>query len=640
MVDLGSGQCPASLIPRMAVTQCCRLAIRVLTFSAAPLLSLLGGCHDAWINRTDRQVYNLIAERQQAALGETSDARIEDAPTERRTERMYRFNPRPVEPGIPPDFHLPLEGMESPDRPSAAKPVENVNPAAGSGASGPVSPALPTTGSGEVTDPLNAVPWQQPAVSDLSPSIFPEGVEVRVFGLPDALAYALRHSRTFQDAKEDLYLSALALTLERHLWTPQLVTTIRADYTNAGQDEAFDQALTAVGEAAVTQRLPWGGNVSARVLGTLVRDLTDHITTGETGQTILSANLPLLRGAGPSAYESRYQAERNLIYAVRTYEHFRRSFVVEVASSYFALQGQQAAVQNTFVSYLSRKQDAERAEFIEKMGQNTSIFEAPRAKSSLRQSESALVSGKEQYATALDRFKVFIGMAVDAPLDVLAQDDDAGSRNIDLLLREVDQSAAIEAALRFRLDLLNALDQVDDERRGVRVAKNAILPDLAADGGVTLDTNPEKLGTMEYDTTERTDWRAGLELRMDDRKRERNAYRESLIALRRAERAYELRADNVRVEVRGAMRRIAQQANLRAIQELNVAENEFRAAAAREQFNLGKSTNQDVVDAENDLLAARNQLAGAVAAYRVAILQFRRETGTLRVSDDGVIATD
>ena len=601
------------------------------------LLLASGGCFDALTRRTDRQIYDLISERQQAALGETSDARIEDASPDKKDDRMYRFNPRPVAPGIPEVFKKPQEGMESAARTDAgqmAEPVDasTVTPTAES------SPAPP--GTGTVPNPLGVIPWQQSAVSELSPRFFPEGTAIQVFSLHDALGYAMRHSRTFQDAKEDLYLAALALTLERHLWTPQFVATVRADYLNAGQDASFDQALSAVSEASVTQRLPWGGNVSARVIGNLMRDLTDHVTTGETGQTILSAELPLLRGAGPSAFESRYQAERDLIYAVRQYEQFRRAFVVEVASSYFELQGLRSAVNNTYVSYESRKHDAQRAEFIENVGQAREISEAPRAKSSLRQAEAGLISSKEVYVSALDRFKVFLGMAVEASLDVVSQDEDQESKDIDILLREVDQDTAIETALKLRLDLLNALDQVDDERRGVRVAKNAILPDLNADGNVTLDTNPDKLGTFEYDTTERTDWRAGIELRMDDRKRERNAYRQAQVILRRAERNYQLQADNIRVEIRRAMRRIAQQANLRAIQELNVAENEFRAAAAREQFNLGKSTNQDVVDAENDLLAARNDLSQAVAAYRVAILEFRRETGTLRVTDEGVISTE
>ena len=52
---------------------------------------------------------------------------------------------------------------------------------------------------------------------------------------------------------------------------------------------------------------------------------------------------------------------------------------------------------------------------------------------------------------------------------------------------------------------------------------------------------------------------------------------------------------------------------MRLIQSLNVEENEMRLEAATAQFDLGRITNRDVVEAEDDLLSARNQLAAALA---------------------------
>ena len=72
------------------------------------------------------------------------------------------------------------------------------------------------------------------------------------------------------------------------------------------------------------------------------------------------------------------------------------------------------------------------------------------------------------------------------------------------------------------------------------------------------------------------------------------------------------------------------------IQVLNVSENQLRLDAARAQNELGRKDNRDVVEAESDLLDARNSLARAVSAYRNAILGFRRDTETLRVTDDGL----
>jgi outer membrane protein TolC len=567
------------------------------------------GCHDHMVDRTDRRVYGLIADRQRHSLGTEYDVRVEDGPTDPGgTDGMYSFTPRPADPTVPEAFQVtPAEAPDDADMPDA--PEEAAAPADADSQTGP----------------------------EMSPDIYSteERAEVQTFGLRDSLAYAMRHGRSLQNAKEDLYLAGLELSLERHLWTPQLAASFQAAYDDfEDTDPNFDRAMTTVSEAAVSQQLPYGGSISAKIIHTLMRDIGDHVEKGETGQMILEAAIPLLRGAGRAAYESRYAAERELIYAVRRYERFRRSFLVDVAAEYFNLQQAKAAIANTYTSYLSRRQAWEKAEAFQRLGKSRSVFEAPRAKSNLRRAESALVSAKERFESALDRFKILIGMPVESRLDVVGQDEDRESRTLDALLPDVDEPDAVEIAVKFRLDLLNEADRVDDARRGIAVARNRILPDLELTGSTTLNSDPGQLRPLNV-RRERTTWRGGVTLRVDDRETERSAYRSSLVALRRAERDYDVAADTVQADVRRALRRIHETSDLRLIQRLNVEENEGRLQAAQAQFDLGRSTNQDLVDAEDDLLAARNDYASAVAAYRVAILALRRDTGTLRVTDEG-----
>ena len=127
------------------------------------------------------------------------------------------------------------------------------------------------------------------------------------------------------------------MSLERFLWTPQLSSQLSYEFADYGQVREFDRAMTATASIAAEQRLPLGGTVTAQVIDRWMRDLKVHTTSGETGTMILSADIPLLRGAGKVALESRYQAERNLIYAVRTFERFRREFVVDIAGDFFTL---------------------------------------------------------------------------------------------------------------------------------------------------------------------------------------------------------------------------------------------------------------------------------------------------------------
>ena len=256
------------------------------------------------------------------------------------------------------------------------------------------------------------------------------------------------------------------------------------------------------------------------------------MTTAESGQIILQAELPLFRGAGRVAYESRYQSERSLIYAVRTFERFRRSFAVQVSRSYFELQQFKAGIENAHKSYINRRRDWEKAEYTKELGQSQTIFDASRALASFRSAEASLVSAKEQYASALDRFKILIGMSVDEPLDVLHQDKDPYGPLVDNLCPAIGEETAVQVAIDYRLDLLTSRDEIDDARRGVVVAKNQILPDLNLTGGISFDPDDAHLDLTDY-SDRRTTYSAGIRLQMDDRKQERNGYRRSLVTLRR-----------------------------------------------------------------------------------------------------------
>lgn len=550
------------------------------------VIPALAGCHEYFIHDADREVHRLITERQQGALGETHSADL--GPEEGRigsTAGLYDFVPHPVDPAVPEAFR--------------ARPSE------------PVATSQPTT------TPTTS----QPATSQ------PSG-ERRPFPLHEALAYAMHNSRDFQFQKEELYLTALALSLERFLWTPQFVAEVSAEFADYGQVRDFDRAMTAVADVSASQRLPWGGEVTARVINTLMRDLGVHTTSGETGQFILEANIPLFRGAGRVAYESRYQAERNLIYAVRDFERFRRQFAVDVASNYFNLVNLQAQIANARESVKNFEHDLSRSRALAEAGRILRI-EADRAQVELLFARNDLVSADVNYENSLDRFKILIGMPTETPIDVVAEE-------VGLLDPQVAERDAVAAALRYRLDLLNELDTVDDARRQVLIARNNLLPDFNLHGSITLDTDPNRKNSVSYNT-DRTTWRgdAALEIPLQ-RLPERNEYRSALIDLRRAERNFDLREDQVRQDVRNALRDLEQARFSMEIQRRNIEINAIRRELARSLLEKAKLTStRDVVEAETDFRNARNRFAQAESEYRSAILAFLRDTGTLRVADDG-----
>ena len=623
-----------------------KLRMWVLEAPLLVVLLLVGGCQTLLIDPADREVYRLIEARQQAALGEVHSAHIGvDDGAVARADSMYRFVPHPVDSAmpeveLPPPVETPAAqpqtqaspvppGIEPPEDPEPADAQEDAAREAESPGAPAVEEVEGEAPEGSEAELIDEALLKKPELMDDG---VPEGAQV--FSIADALAYAMRHARTLQNAKEELYLAALDLTLERHLWTPQFSASVETDYANYGQVADFDHAMDAVSTVAVAQQLPLGGQVTASIINNFMRDLGNQVTTGETGNVVLSADIPLLRGAGRSAYESRFQAERSLIYAVRTYERFRRTLLVDLAGDYFNLQQLKAAIANSRADYFLRADDYREAAFSKDLEMDRTVFDIFRAKASWRDAEAALVNAREQYATALDSFKIRIGMPVDEPLDVVSQEQDAFSGTLDELRLDLDLETLIEVALGYRLDLINRRDWVDDARRGVQVARNRILPDLDLTGSATLDTDPNRWNSVSYNT-ERVTWQSGLRLSLDDRKSERNAYRASLISLRQAERSHEEFSDSVRAQVRRALRRLEQQESVREIQALQVAENELRAEAARSKYDLGEIDNRDRDDALRSLLSARNSMARAVANYRSAVLEFLRDTGTLRVTEDG-----
>ncbi len=615
---------------------------RVLTsILCVALVVSVSGCRQWFLDSADREVAELIKQRQMAALGETFDTSLprEDGNIPRR-DPMYNFVPSPVDSTVPENFQsatptdedmLALEAQAKAEE--EARFEAEAQAAAAAAAEGDANPDAGGDAESDEAGDAKKIP------DVLEPPALPEVGDLRTMQLSEVLAYAIRKSRDYQTEKEALYLTALDLTLERFLWTPRFVDSVLSfDYINNGQVSEFDQALTAVSNFAVEQRLPYGGEVTARVINTLIRDIDDNLTNAETGQASLSARIPLLRGAGPVAYESRYQLERDLVYAVRRFERFRREFLVDIAGQYFNLQSLKARIASAEGQMISLRVNYSRDKALA-AAQRILPIEADRTRVSWLNAQNSYISAQETYYAALDFFKINLGMPTDEPItvpDATPDELDEDVEQLFLLDPEIEPSTAISTALDFRLDLLTTKDAVDDARRGVRNAENTLLPRMDFNGSVTFDTEPNKPRVTEFDS-DRTTWRASLDFEIPlNRQAERNVYRRSLISLRRAERAYDNAYDIVRLEVRRALRRLVRAKFSIGIQDEQIRINKFRQKLAQAKFESGQLTsNRDIVEALNDLRDAENARASAEADFRSAVLDFLLSTGTLRVDDSG-----
>jgi outer membrane protein TolC len=443
-----------------------------------------------------------------------------------------------------------------------------------------------------------------------------------------ALAFAIAHSREYRFAEEEYVLAALRLLIERHRWGPRFFDEVRAEARASGDNGLYDSSLSLVNEFRITQRLPHGGEIAARALARATEDLHQFVS-GERVQDaelILTADIPLLRGAGLAAREDRIQAERSMIYAARAFESFRREFLFDISQDYLDLVVQQQAIANA-ERQVKRFEELEVRQ--EALRNREPVFQIDLAAQDTLFARDRLNSQRESHRLALDRFKIRLGMPTEEPLRIVAVMPNLPPPDIGV-------EEAVALAMQYRLDLQSRRDQVDDARRQVLIARNNLLGDLDVSAQASLPTDDSRgragLDFEPQDSELRAAVTFGLPL---DREIERLGLRDSEIALERAVREYTRFRDTVALEVRAAVREIDRALFSLQIQVDNVA------IAERRQESIdaapGRADARDRSEAATNLLRARDDLDRARRDLQVAILGYLVSSGQLRVQGDGQI---
>ena len=164
------------------------------------------------------------------------------------------------------------------------------------------------------------------------------------------------------------------------------------------------------------------------------------------------------------------QAERDLVYAARDFERFRREFLFDIADEYLNLVVLQRSIGISEAQVESFRQVESQQIALQQAGRATP-FDADEARNETLDAIASLNSARERLRLAVDRFKVRLGIPIDTAVEIL--DDE-----FELPVPEADLDAAVVAAMRFRLDLQNQRDSVTDRRRALFNARNGLLADL------------------------------------------------------------------------------------------------------------------------------------------------------------------
>jgi outer membrane protein TolC len=448
--------------------------------------------------------------------------------------------------------------------------------------------------------------------------------------LRTALVYAVDHSREFRFETEEYVLSALRLLAQRHLWGPQWFNDVSATIRGDATEGTYDVALDLVNELGVTQRLPYGGTVSARALAVATEDL--HLKVEGEGvqsaEILLEADIPLLRGAGMVARETRIQAERSLIYSARDFARFRREFLFNITRDFLDLVVRIQQIENGRIGVASFQQVEDEQDALYRAGRSTP-FDAAEAQNATLDAIGQLNGDVERYRLALDAFKVRLGMPVEEPLVIVFDE-------FVLEPPDVDMETAVIAAMNYRLDLQTERDRVEDARRGIENAENALLSDLRVRASYTLPTDPSKdRAGLQFDPDDAS-FDAGVTWGLPlDRELERLALREAQIDFERSQRNYGEFRDEVALSVRGAVREIDAALFSLRIDEQNVEVAERRQASI--EADPARADIRQKTQAIEQVLRARDNRDSARRDLSVSVLRYLLASGQLRVNARGRI---
>ncbi len=471
-------------------------------------------------------------------------------------------------------------------------------------------------------------------ISDVPPS--PNDVQIpeyrpdHAITLTEAVALATAQNRTYQTQKENLYLQALNLTLARHEFNPQFFGILGGSYNR----NAADESVSADSRFGFNQLLAEGTNISVSIANDWMRFLTGDPRQSLGSLLTASFAQPLLRGSRREiVQENLTQAERDTLYELRSFNRFRKTFVVGIINDYYSVLEALDQVENANNNYQRLSIAYEQLKMLGEAGRQKS-FEVDQAEQSKLSAWDNYVSTQESYKQVLDQFKIKLALPTDAQV-VLDPNEMRALERQDISDPNYPLDEAMELALQERLDLANNRDQVADAERKVMVAEDNLAAALELVGSANVDsTPPSRMGRMRF---HEGDYSLGLDMDLPlERKAERNAYRTALITLSRQQRAYELAIDEVKLTVRQSYRDLREAASRHKIQQLSLDLALKRVESTKMLLDAGRSTTRDMLESERALLDAQNARTSALVTYTIAKLRFFLNIEILQVQPDGM----
>ena len=238
-----------------------------------------------------------------------------------------------------------------------------------------------------------------------------------------AVEVALLNSREYQTTLENLYLSALGLTLNRFEFDLQWFGRNRTTFTHFGTGGAPTETntLTSFTDVGFSRNFAAGGQLLATFANSLVYEFTGAGSQQVRSNIIINLIQPLLRGAGRKVrLENLTQAERNVLYNVRDFARFRKQFWADIAIQNGGYLDLLLAVQTVRNSQANLKQQEQTYRLYSELfeGGRASAVERDQFFQGVQSARLSVIQAETALQNALDAFKLRLGIPPRVPIEL------------------------------------------------------------------------------------------------------------------------------------------------------------------------------------------------------------------------------
>lgn len=449
--------------------------------------------------------------------------------------------------------------------------------------------------------------------------------------IEEAIQRALRRNFTLEAGRFNPQIAKDQIDIAQGTYLPTFSFSTSRGLSRTAQDGATLGTKTKTGDTRLSVNEVFPTGTTATVSTKLDKTETSYLSgvnPAYNADLTVSLRQPLLAGAGLEVNRAPIQRARlGLDRANLTYQASVLDVIQSTENAYYALAfaREQLDVRKFSLQLAERLLDEAKTRRQTGVATDLDVLQADVGVANARRgvllAQQSVRDNEEALLALIGQFEL------DASLGTVTLPDAAPTLPT--------FASSYDAAKRHQPDYLAAKMALEQLHLDARVAKSNRLPDVSVGGSVGFNSFPSTSNSSAIDSAlgrDSTTWQVDLTVSVPwGQKADRARYRQSLAAVSQQETNVRALEQNIEVQVRAAIRAVETNAESVKIsaQARELSQKQYELEQAR--FSAGLSTSYRVLQAQNDLEAARvNELQAKVALRNSYSALYRLEGSALQ----------